>query len=203
MLAIAVVGLHALVELPHHYAYFLVPAALWAGIVEREERAPTWGRGVWMIAPAAIALTIFAGIARDYSAIEDDFRQVRLENSRIARATSPTVSAPWMSSLTGFLEFARTRPAPGMTDAQLRAMQASVERYPYVASLARYGSALAFNGRLAEATETYLKIRYIYGDRIYARIRSDLRERAESDEPGLAELARSLPSFDASDAQRR
>ena len=38
MLVIGFIGVHSLVELPHHYLYFLIPAGLWAGIVEREER---------------------------------------------------------------------------------------------------------------------------------------------------------------------
>ena len=80
-----------------------------------------------------------------------------------------------------------------MSDEQLRAMQASVERYPYAASLIRYATALALNGRTVEASKLFVKIRYIYGDRMYARYRADLHDQVVSGRSALADLDQALP----------
>lgn len=195
MLAIAFIGLHALVELPHHFLYFLVPAALWAGIVEHEEGAATLGGGRWMLVPAGIAGIVFMGIAMEYSAIEDDFRLVRFESARIGKvhAAELAPNAPFLSSLTAFLRFARTEPVAGLSDDELHSMQNAVERYPYAASIVRYSSALALNGRTAEAATLFVKIRYLYGDRMYVRLRNDLHDKVISGDEGLSGLYRSLP----------
>ena len=199
MMVFSFVGLHALVELPHHYAYFLLPVGLWAGIVESEERAATRGSGHWMLVPAVAALVLFLGIWSSYPAMEEEFRLVRFEAANIdrPRAADQSADAPLMSSLTAFLRFARTQPVPNMSDAQLLEMKHVVERYPYSASLVRYASALALNGQVDLARDTFVKIRYVFGDRTYTRYRNDLQDRVRSGETELAALDRALPDFSA------
>ena len=195
MLVIGFVSLHALVELPHHYLYFLVPVGLWAGIVESEERARSTRGGVLMLVPALAVLLTLGGIAIEYPKIEEDVRLVRLESARIvgARALEKSPDAPLLSSLTAFLEFARTEPAAGLSAAQLHAMSAATKRYPYAASLVRYASALSLNGQRDEARRTFVKIRYIYGDKMYVRLKNDLHDRVHDGESGLAQLDADLP----------
>ena len=199
MLVFSFVGLHSIVELPHHYAYFLLPVGLWAGIVESDEEAVRFGSGRWMLIPAAAALALFIGIWTQYLEMEEDFRLVRFEGARIGDARPPqsSIYAPLMSSLTAFLRFARTKPVSGMSDAQLLAMKHVVERYPYAASIVRYASALALNGQVDLARDTFVKIRYVFGDKTYARYRNDLQDRVRSGETELAALDRALPDFAA------
>jgi hypothetical protein len=129
--------------------------------------------------------------------MEDDFRLVRMESARIMGAVSTRKSpdAPLLSSLTAFLQFVRTEPAAGLSAAQLRAMSDAVKRYPYAPSLARYASALALNGERDEARRTFGKIRYIYGDAMYARFKDDLHERVQGGESALAQLDADLPEI--------
>ena len=109
MLVVSFVGLHALFESPHHFLYFLIPVGLWAGIVEREQGRAVLGSGHGCCS-AALAAVVFVSIAWDYPAMEDDFRLVRVQTARIGNvhASRPAPHAPMMSSLTGFLRFART-----------------------------------------------------------------------------------------------
>jgi len=197
MLVIGFIGVHALVELPHHYLYFLIPAGLWAGIVEREQGARSARGGLLMTVPALAAFLILGGIALEYPEMEDDFRLARMESARIigARATRKPLDAPLLSSLTAFLHFVRTEPAAGLSAAQLRAMSDAVNRYPYAPSLARYATALALNGQPDEARRTFVKIRYIYGDSMYARLKNDLQDRVQSGESALAQLVAELPEI--------
>jgi len=195
MLVIGFIGLHALVEFPHHYLYFIIPAGLWAGIVEREEQARSTRGGMLVLVPALYVFATFGGIALDYPKMEDDFRLVRFESVRIvgAHATEKSPHAPFMSSLTGFLEFARTPPVAGMSAKELRAMEDATKRYPYAASLVRYATMLALNGEPRQARDTFVKIRYIYGDKMYLRLKNDVHDRVQSGETGLARLDADLP----------
>jgi hypothetical protein len=84
-----------------------------------------------------------------------------------------------------------------MSAQQLQEMDDAVRRYPYAASLVRYASMLALNGREAEAREAFVKIRYIYGDRLYERIRIDFHDQVLSGKSGLAALDRALPEASA------
>jgi hypothetical protein len=199
MLVISIVGVHSLLELPHHYAYFLVPAGLWAGVVEREIGATTIGSARLMTVPVLAALAVFVAMAFEYPAVEADFTLVRFEHARVGelRATVPAPDAPLLSSLTAFLRVARTEPVLGMSDSELREIAESTKRYPYALSLSRYAAALALNGRLEDARRTFVKIRYIYGDRAYVRLREDLHEQVAQGKSGLAELENTLPPVDS------
>jgi hypothetical protein len=142
-------------------------------------------------------LIVFGGIALEYPSVEEDFRLVRFESVRIvgAHATEKSPHAPLLSALTSFLEFARTEPSSGLSPAQLRAMEQSTKRYPYAASLVRYASALSLNGQRDEARRTFVKIRYIYGDKMYVRLKDDLHDRVQDGELRLAQLDADRPEL--------
>ena len=195
MLVVAVFGVHTMLELPHHYAYFLIPVGLWIGQVEFARGAPGNVAPGWGVAPAAFALVLLSLIWRDYRALEEDFRLVRFENLRIGTPQEGQRSpeAPVMSSLTGFLRFARTTPVAGMSPAELASLEAVARRYPYAPSLARLASAWALNGRLDDARQLFTKIRQIHGDGMYLKLRLDLRERVAEGQAGLSALEQSLP----------
>lgn len=196
MLAVAVVGTHALLELPHHYLYFLVPTGLWIGVAERESGALTALPTYFNWIPAALVIGIAAMVWRDYEAVEDDFRLIRFESLRIGsvRATQPAPDAPALSALTAFLRVSRTSPRAGMSPAELADFEAVARRFPYAPSISRYAMALALNGRLADATVLYESIRRIHGEKTYRGQREELRGRVEGGEVGLAELDRALPN---------
>jgi hypothetical protein len=80
-----------------------------------------------------------------------------------------------------------------MSAEELRVMEAATNRYPYAASLVRYATVLALNGKPEQARDTFVKIRYIYGDKMYVRLKNDVHDRVQSGEVGLAQLDADLP----------
>lgn len=192
---IGVFGLHAMLELPYHYAYFLIPVGLWIGLIE----ASLDTRGLlpvkWNLLPPALGLVLLLGIWKDYPSVEEDFRVMRFETLGIgtARAAQPAPDAPFLSSLTSFLRFTRIAPTPGMSSAELARMEAVVKRYPYPAVMFRVASAWALNGRLADARQLFIKIRHIYDESTYRKMRSALHERVVAGEAGLMALEHALP----------
>ena len=194
VLSIALFGIHSMLELPYHYAYFLIPIGLWIGHVEYACGAGTHRLAALRWVPVALAVVMAAGIWRDYPQIEEDARRVRFENLRIGPVTAvgAVPGAPFLSTLTSFLQFARIRPVSGMTAAELGSMEAVVKRYPYAGSMAKLSWAWALNGRLPEAIQMFNKIRHVHGDSMYRKIRKDLHERVVSGQYELRELDAAL-----------
>lgn len=196
MLSVTIFALHAMLELPHHYLYFLVPIGLWIGQLERWARAPVLARSQWSYLPQLVVLVLSIGISKDYLEIEEDFRLVRFESMRIGpqSQSASTPTAPMLSGLTSFLRFARTEPVRGLNSEQLNSMEATVRRYPYSSSLYRLGIALALNGRQDEARERFINVRHMFGENAYRGVRASLALRIEEGgAPELIRLQMSLP----------
>jgi hypothetical protein len=195
VLTLTVFAVHAMLELPHHYAYFLLPAGLWIGVIEAQRPPGRHVHPAWNAVPMLVGLLLLVAVVRDYPAIEEDFRLVRFENLAIGtlRAKQPAPDAPFLSSLTGFLRFARATPASGMKDEEIEQMRWIVERYPYSISMARLATALALNGRMEEALLTFARLRGIHGDVMYRKLRRAVHEQVLEGKSQLAELDRSLP----------
>lgn len=194
-MTISVFSLHALLELPHHYAYFLIPIGLWVGAIEFEIRGSTRLSGKWTSLPTALALVLWVMLSIQYIKVEEDFRRMRFETLRIgpAHVGPGSPDAPLLSSLTEFLEMTRTPIKRGMSQRELDRMEAVVKRYPYTLTLTRFAAACALNGRQSEARATLLKLRNMYDEPTYLAAKRGLYERAEDGSVEFLELNKSLP----------
>lgn len=84
VMVLAVVGLHSMVELPLHYAYFLLPTCLVAGALSGQlqvwpilgQSRALWGAGVALFAGAAALLII---IVDDYFQVETTTFRLRMQ----------------------------------------------------------------------------------------------------------------------------
>ncbi len=196
MMVVTVFGAHAMLELPHHYAYFLIPVGLWIGQVENARTASPRISARWLLPTVVLAAALLVGIWKDYPAVEEDFRLVRFENLSIGNLRSPVPApdAPLLSGLTEFLRFSRTTSTAGMSAADLGRMETVVKRTPYSGVMLRYAIALSLNGRLPEARIMMIKARHIHGKANYASLRRDLRDRIGAGQSSLAPLFEAMPS---------
>jgi hypothetical protein len=148
-----VVAVHAMLELPLHYAYMLLPAGLVAGTLDARLSAPVLlhtGRRV-MVAIWLMAAVLLAAITRDYLLIEADFQALRFER---AYNMAPPKNPPRilvLSQLAEFIRFGRSAANAGMSQAQLNEMRDASEVFPSPSNLYLYTAALAMNGRADEA----------------------------------------------------
>jgi hypothetical protein len=196
VLTLAVVGAHSMIELPYHYLYLLVPVGLWIGILERADPGHRNTPARWGGAVVAVAAALGLGLTWGYRDVEEDFRLIRFEKSRIGllSATQPAPDAPLLSSLTAFLRVSRTPLTASLTDAEVTELGQLMRRYPYPASIMRYAAALALTGRADEGRQVFMSMRSIYGDRSITNQRKVLREQAELErQPKLLEFEASLP----------
>lgn len=178
MAALLPIGVHSLLEFPFAYAYFLIAAGVFVGIVEA---AHTPSKIVsintrWLWPVIGIWACIGGVIVHEYLQIEEDFRIVRFENLRVgATPASYTVPQIWMlSHMAAMLKAARQMPKPGMTKVDLDNLHRTSDRFAYGAIRCKYAQALGLNGDPTGATRQMQIIHGMYGNFFYMACREEL-----------------------------
>lgn len=154
LLALAVFGLHAMLELPHAYAFFLLPAALMMGALNAARPVAVLCR-----LPRAVVALVIAGQAvllalmfDDYTRVEQDLAAYRMRMARIGDLRPrPSPDLRVLQPLQSALESLRTEPRRNMSPDELARMRRVLTRYPSAEGLFRYAQASAINGRPDEA----------------------------------------------------
>jgi hypothetical protein len=155
------VGIHAMLEFPLHYAYFLLPTGLVMGVLnQRLIKQPVWTSprwtllGLWLM--AALLLT---GIIRDYFKVESSFQDARFELAHIGHSTQgqpPEVLL--LNQLRERINYMRYDLKPDMTPAELDWLQKVVNAYPGGGAAYKAARALALNQHPVEAQQWLRKI---------------------------------------------
>lgn len=145
---------HALLEFPHAYAFFLLPLAVFIGVVEsRHDGAklavPNWAFGGACGAMAAMLVWVCI----EYLAVEDAARRQRFKEARyVAKGDEPTLpDVILLDHQREFLWFRMTEARPGMSKEELQRMRMVKERFMPPAVLLRYALATGLNGEAAQA----------------------------------------------------
>ena len=156
MMMLCVAGIHAMLELPLHHAYFLLPVGFFMGALEARlgSKIVFTSRRVslaalWLVAALALGLTI-----RDYFKVEASYTYLRFENAHIKVDRDPNQGPPDVWVLTQFRElirFVRFTPTTNMTPAELTWLRAVAATYPSAGNLYKLAAALALNDQTQEA----------------------------------------------------
>lgn len=153
--------LHALVEYPLDYVYFLLPFGIALGAVHG--MGPV-GHGVtvptWLVrSTAAASLAVLVAVTIDYVAVEDDYRIVRLESTfGERRITSPLPDLRVLDHMYAYLGFIRTPARAGMSPEELARFEAVANRFAHPPVLLRLALAQGLNGRPQAAAETMQRL---------------------------------------------
>jgi len=164
---IAVVGIHAMLELPLHHAYFLLPAGFVLGMLNSSLNiAPL---GVFGASTRAISLTLYlAGllllglVVRDYLLVEEASEIMRFQKARVRvkePARPPEVIA--LTQLRQQIVFFLDEPAPGVSEESLQRSRAVTTAYPSSHNLIKLITLLALNDRVDEARQWMRKAPYV------------------------------------------
>lgn len=155
-----VVANHAMLELPLHYAYFLLPTGLVMGILESRQNAQTRfvTRRRVLIALWAIGVALLVLMVRDYWRVERSYEALRFEWSNIKspRAVEPDVLL--LTQWRDFFHLVRFEPKSDMNDAELRAIENTVAMFPSAGFVQRLAVALALNNRPLDAARWLRRI---------------------------------------------
>ncbi len=114
-------GVHAMLELPHQFLYFVAPAALFAGwLMPVGTGAPSLPRATW--AGAGLLTLVVAGtIAADYFPYQERYTEWRFENNRVGKRPDIEVHKPFvLNQIHDELLLYRLPLREGMTPSELQ-----------------------------------------------------------------------------------
>lgn len=150
---VAVVGLHAMLELPLHYAYMLLPTGFVMGVLQARSRAPVVivTRRRVVVGTWCCAVLLLAVVTRDYFLIEADFEALRFEKTYRIEAPAKPPPVLVLTHLSGFVRMGRSAAKPGMTPQEIESIRIGAYWFPSASNLFLYTAALALNGQREEA----------------------------------------------------
>ena len=164
---LAAVFIHSMLELPLHYAYLLIPVAIFAANFSQPEPNQKFVLPKFVAATAlSICGFVFVLIANDYFRMEQDIRQARLELAITGRAHPPSDSPPiLLKELYGANVMLRTEVSGSMSQSQLKLFDKTTAQFPMRPLIEKNIKALTLNGQVVKAD--YWKNKYcaIYGQK--------------------------------------
>lgn len=154
LLFLVVVGLHAMVELPLHHAYLLLPTGLVMGMLnERQNNRVVCVSPRWTVLALVLgAMLLLGAIMRDYFRVDASFRTFQLEAARIGDL--PPGKPPEVLLLTDmreFIHYGRLGVEPNISEADVEKLHAVATSFPTPSNLFNYAKALAYRHRPEEA----------------------------------------------------
>lgn len=154
MLLLIVVANHAMLELPLHHAYFLLPVGLVMGMLDvRLGTRPMLTVSRWVTVSVWLAAVVLLSmIVRDYSAVEPAYRTLRFQWASIK--SPPVESLDDVVLLTqwrDFIRLTRLEPKAGMSEAELQWMRNVTGLNRSAGSIKALATALALNKHPEEA----------------------------------------------------
>jgi O-antigen ligase len=153
VLLLAVVANHALLELPLHYAYFLLPVGLVMGVLNaRLSKAPVFFMPRWLAIGAWLIVTLLLVlIIRDYARIEASHENFRMERMhiKVARLEPPDVLL--LTQWRAFIDVTRLEPGEGMSAEEIDKMRNVANFFAGPLFINKLAAALALNQQADEA----------------------------------------------------
>jgi len=152
LLLLAGIGIHALVEFPLQYAYFLLPVGVVMGVLNVRLGIQVVGSTsrrvlafVWLAAAVVLGVTV-----RDYLEVETSYELLRLEQSLIGQGRPPMGEPPdvWvLTHMRTWIVVSRYKPYSGMSQQELDNLRNIALRNPSGAVLYQLAVALTLNGQ--------------------------------------------------------
>ncbi len=158
---VVTVGVHAMLEFPLYYGYFLWPVGLVAGVlgVRLKFKAHPIGGRYALIAMWLVCAGLVGVVGRDYLVAEQNYTAFRFETNRVG--TFPPAATPDLMVLTqleDLLWMARFEPAAGISDLEVKRLERVATMYPSLPALLKVAETLAMNNQPDRATQWLKRI---------------------------------------------
>lgn len=166
-------AVHAQLEFPHAYAYFVVLGGLLLGVIDGAVETPS-ARTYSVPRKALLAFVVgwsalLVAVTYEYMLVEEDFRVNRFENRNIGQ-TPVDYNPPdlvLLVQLDDMLHGMRLRALPGMSQEDVNILVKISKRYSWAQMQFRTALALGLNGRPEEATEQLKIIKALFPADVY------------------------------------
>ena len=161
-------ALHALVEFPLHYAYFLLPLGLYFGATTTQRdpgkshimRVPTNSRALIPALSVTSALAL-ALLGREYIRITDVRPALWVDKETrhlVLGADFPVPEVLLLDQLRAYHALAALPLAPTVPTTELDAARIAMQRTPFSVSIERYALLAGINGRDADARDALRRV---------------------------------------------
>lgn len=149
LLAIFIVFLHALLEYPLHYAYFLVPTGLLMGIVGSGSTRSFRSGRLALAAPASVVAFTLSVVAIEYVDAEEALRDLRLASLQVGQPAKDLPKPDWkvLESWRAYHGAMTADITASMSSSEIAALRNLAARYPYPNVLSQYAHAAALNNQ--------------------------------------------------------
>lgn len=161
---IGVVLIHAMLEYPLDYAFFLLPIGFIIGLIQARDAQAVQLSRAYIGSVLVISIILYIWVFVEYRIVEKDMQLVQFETLNIGKVHAQQ-AAPNIVLLTQLREkirLMRTKPKKNMSDEQILWLRHIAYRYPTIPALLRYAQALALNQHLVLAKEQLLIIENLY-----------------------------------------
>lgn len=169
-IALSMVGavlVHAMLEFPLDYAFFLLPVGFLLGLVQESDKdlrviyISKKIMGLFVV----VSIILYIWIFIEYRIIEKDAQLVRFESLNIGKshANSAAPDVILLTQLREQIRFIRTPPTENMSEKQLDWMRNVTYRFATSTALYRYAQALALNNQPELAKKHLLILEKLHG----------------------------------------
>jgi hypothetical protein len=193
MVSVGVILIHALLEYPLEYSYFLLPFFVFLGyLAGRNFDLSVWVARFFSV----VCLLVLVVFWREYRNLEDDFRMLRFEMARVG-VTEYSVSDKsyvFLNGMESFMRFMRMQSLGGV-DERLVEGHRLVHSYPHVPTFYRYVLLLIESGDYEEGVDALNRMRSMHGDSSYMGVVAVLK-RDSVTSPRLLDFIKFLESRD-------
>lgn len=146
---------HAMLEYPLYYAYYLVIFSAFAGAIRQLQAGPTRiyvGKSIATGCVGLISVT-FALVLADSFAVEHRYRSLEIKTAGIESRTSLPAPPPivLMTQMTAMLEVAEEDLSQPISIQKLQKIRAVIDFYPSLRNMLLYTAALGLSGKFHES----------------------------------------------------
>ncbi len=195
LVAIAVIGAHAMVELPLHYAYFLLPMGLMAGSLNASMQIWPWGvlsrrvlLGFWVMVAGLLGLII-----NDYFRLESAYNDIRFEKANFVNAPKQHIPETLvLNHLQYYIDLYAMTPAAGLPADEVQRVIDTTAFLPSAYNIGKLVVILALNQQPDAARFWMHKAKSMMSPENYTNAQKDW-VRASKQFPQIAETLKLQP----------
>ncbi|RYX93045.1 MAG: hypothetical protein EOO28_20075 [Comamonadaceae bacterium] len=171
--AVAVIGIHAMLEFPLHYAYFLLPTGLMMGVLNA--RLSIWRMGSTSRLPVllvnAIAAVACGCVLYDYFRIEKFYSDERFRQANFKNAPQPVIpDVLVLDDLQHLMELFALTPVRQMSPADIDKFERVTRVAPSPFNVGKLVIILSINGRPADARQWLKDAENFFDKRVYESV---------------------------------
>ena len=188
VLFVVVVGLHAMVELPLHHAYFLLPTGLVMGMLnQRLHFHVVWTSRRWVLMGLWLGASVLLGtIMRDYFQVDASARTLRLDAAHIGRQPPGLPPDVWiLNDMRESIRYARLAVEPNISADELIRLRKVAYISATPNNLFNVAKALAYRQQPEEARAWIQKMQKVQPDGFDQDLRKIWENQAQT-QPAMA-----------------